>query len=230
MLTSGIKQNLSLRIWIKLLLAITCLLSATLLQAQDARWAFRGGIMAFRGETTELGGLMEEPGIDFSMLGSLPFENARWRGYIELAYGQSPAERDVSENELGTSIYRTTSRHLFAGVGIKHIFNSNLNRYVPYQGMFNPYVAANVGAVRYRNTSNFELLDIEGFEIVEEPRWSLGVQGEAGAEILLDENWYLLAFGTLRYGFDDGWDGLDFNSLNDDWVVRLGLGFGYLFD
>jgi hypothetical protein len=216
----------------KPLLLFLILISHLTVSGQDFLVNFRGGVSAFRGETSkEAEFLIEELGQDYSIIGYIPLDNAQWQVSAELSYSHAMAERDLLGGEnfvIGT--YKTTAVHYFLGAGMRYVFNSDAKGFNLYGGQFLPYIGLSAGLLNFQNSTNQELIPVSGFKISEEMFWGFTGQLELGFTIMLDDQIGLGAFGAGRLGTSDYWDGIDGLTNFTDWMMRGGIQLTYAFD
>ena len=199
---------------------------------QDFLMSFRGGVSAFRGETSkDASFLIEELGQDYSIIGYLPLDNAQWQISAELAYSHAMAERDLlGSNNFVVGTYKATSTHYYLGVGARYVFNKDARGFSLYSGQFLPYVGLSMGLLNFQNSTNRELVPASGFKISEEMFWGFTGQLELGFTIMLNDQVGLGAFGAGRLGTSDYWDGIDGLTNFTDWMMRGGVQLSYAFD
>jgi len=207
--------------------------------AQKQRIYLGVGINSIRGEVTDQDLFSEDYGLDYSLKYLQPLKDERLVLTGEANYSSAKLFRTFS-NEERTKIFLNEFSQTYVGVGMRFIFNREVNKYTPYQGQILPFVGLSMGAVSTsRNITVDDNLPrffktepkdpAQGYDFHEGNTLEFNGQIEGGVTIVITPLLSISASGAARPGFSDTWDGITGTGNGNDWIVRTNVGVEYGF-
>lgn len=195
------------------------------------------GINSIRGEVTDKGLFDEDYGLDYSLRYLQPLSDERFVLTGEASFSSANLYRTFS-NEERTKIFLNDFSQTYVGVGLRWVFNNEVNKYRPYQGQILPFVGISMGAVSTTrditvddNLPRFFKTEPKdpagGYEFHEGNTVEFNGQVEGGVTVVITPMLSISASGAARPGFSDTWDGITGTGSGNDWIVRTNIGVQY---